>query len=504
MAQIIKHRRGSIASVKGSTSRKGELIIATGSINDLQGPFVFIGNDDGQGLYNSVSKIYAGASAPTLSNLTYGSVLDGTPFYSTDEHSLYILNNTGNGGNTKIDLSGNLEGNTISGVTINNLESTNVTASFVSASFVGDGGGLYGIPATGITGLNLSKIYSGSVQVSTDSVSETITLSGGTINLENNTYINNSTLYVSEISGDNGAYVNIFSSDYAQLSSNNSYIFVNNLGAHLQNDDSALSGVTARNNGQVEVTGSLSVGGGNFIVDGSTGDIRTSGSITMKGNITIGDNMTGDTINLNAEISSSLIPSGTLLFDLGSTTNKWNNLYVGTVNADNINLGSVSFSGLTQDRVVFVGESGSLVDNSGFTFTFDGGPGDNVLTAPIIRASNDGNGTNFLIGNDMWLGDINEGNATRFMGNEDNAIAKIYLGNNSTNNYLEANYNDVTLKANNNLNLISQNNHVYLESYDGTVYINDNSGNNTRIGGQTYMNNNLHGSMKNSEGTNYI
>ena len=43
MAQIIKHRRGRIESLKNTTARNGELIIASGSISDLQGPFIFIG-----------------------------------------------------------------------------------------------------------------------------------------------------------------------------------------------------------------------------------------------------------------------------------------------------------------------------------------------------------------------------------------------------------------------------------------------------------------------------
>ena len=692
MAQIIKHRRGSIDSVKNSTSRKGELIMATGSIGNLNGPFVFIGTDEGSGLYSPASKLYAGSAAPTLNATTYGTTLDGTPFYAESEKSLYILNNS-NVGNSKLDLTGNIEGNTISGVTINDLESTNVTASFVSASFKGSGAGLYGIPATGITGLNLSKIYSGSVQVSTDSDAGTITLSGGTVNIENDTYINNSTLYANNINGNaaNGGYVDIYSenysqlnynnqnyvwldsdgawietntgdinlrsynsgqmylntdggegnvtignnsndlylntsniyinntfqmyhdgamylqdndgtgiemssgnyvkikhssdsshfyannnyaemfsndgidvytnsgnlwvynnsgnvnissydngtlylntdggeghvnignggneiqgnttitnfsaSDYAQLESNSSYVFVEAEGAYIQNDAGGVAGFTARPNAIAEVTGSLEVAGGKFVVDGTTGDIRTSGSITMKGNITIGDSLSGDTINLNAGISSSLIPSGTLLFDLGSNTNKWDNIYVGTVNADNINLGSVSFSGLTQDRVVFVGESGSLVDNGGFTFAYNGDYGDNVLEAPIIRASNNGSGYNFQVGDDMWIGDINQANAMMFKGVENENYSKVYLGNSTPNNYLSSEYGTVYLSSNNNLNLYSQNDSVDIESYDGTIYLNTDSGNNVRIGGNTYIQNrNLHVDMiwDYSDGSNYL
>ena len=170
MAQIIKHRRGLIGGVKNLTARNGELIIASGSISDLAGPFVFIGSpnaiDEGvAGAFNSISKLYTGTAAPTITAATYGSALDGTPYYASGNKSLYILNNS-NVGNTQIDLTGNIEGNTISGVTITKLNSTNVTASFVSASFKGDGTGIYNIPSSGVTGLELNKIYQGTVTAS--------------------------------------------------------------------------------------------------------------------------------------------------------------------------------------------------------------------------------------------------------------------------------------------------------------------------------------------------
>jgi hypothetical protein len=132
MAQIIKHRRGSLEILKNTTARNGELIIATGSINDLSGPFIFIGSpaigDEGvAGAFKAVSKMYQGANAPTISAGSYGSTLDGTPFYASGENKLYILNNDGAGGNIKLNLVGNIEGNTISGVTITNLTSTTAT-----------------------------------------------------------------------------------------------------------------------------------------------------------------------------------------------------------------------------------------------------------------------------------------------------------------------------------------------------------------------------------------
>ena len=133
MAQIIKHRRGSIDSVVATSAKKGELIMATGSIGNMNGPWIFIGHTDGvNGGYNSVSKIYQGTAAPSITVGSYGSTIDGTPFYATGDKTLYILNKDGN---TAIDLTGNIEGNVISGVTINNITGSRASFStYVSAS----------------------------------------------------------------------------------------------------------------------------------------------------------------------------------------------------------------------------------------------------------------------------------------------------------------------------------------------------------------------------------
>lgn len=127
MAQIIKHRRGSITQLKDVTARIGELVVATGSISDLNGPMVFVGETEGvAGAYRPLSKIYQGTAAPTITVGSHGSVIDGTPFYATGNKTLYILSKDGN---TDIDLTGNIEGNLISGVTINNLTGTTIDIS---------------------------------------------------------------------------------------------------------------------------------------------------------------------------------------------------------------------------------------------------------------------------------------------------------------------------------------------------------------------------------------
>ena len=148
MAQIIKHRRGSIGSVKTTTARNAELIVASGSISDLSGPFVLIGSptitDEGvAGAHVAVSKIYTGTNAPTIVTATYGSVLDGTPFYSTNDQALYVLGNAGAGGNTNMDLTGNLEGRSVTKLTIDQLNgSVNVTGSVIISQNISASGNI--------------------------------------------------------------------------------------------------------------------------------------------------------------------------------------------------------------------------------------------------------------------------------------------------------------------------------------------------------------------------
>jgi hypothetical protein len=175
MAQIIKNRRGSIGNAKDITTQNGEIVVASGSIGDLSGPFLLVGSptlsDNGlSGVYKPASKIYTGNSVPTILSASYGNVLDGTPFYAVGSNTLYILSSAGN---TTMNLAGNINGNTL----------TNLTASgSFSGSFQGDGGGLTNISASSIVGLNLSRISTGSVTASVDVGATTFQVASGSSN----------------------------------------------------------------------------------------------------------------------------------------------------------------------------------------------------------------------------------------------------------------------------------------------------------------------------------
>jgi hypothetical protein len=60
-----------------------------------------------------------------------------------------------------------------------------------------------------------------------------------------------------------------------------------------------------------------------------TGNANIGGNLTVGGQLQIGD-ATSDTVNVVASLSSSLIPQTTNVFDLGSATKIWRDLYIST------------------------------------------------------------------------------------------------------------------------------------------------------------------------------
>lgn len=105
MAQIIKHRRGSIANVGNITPiNAGEIILGTGSIGNLVGPVLFVGDSSS---YKAVPQLYYGSSAPNISSY---SQLEGVSFYETSSKNLFILKAAGN---QRLDLAGAVSGSAI-------------------------------------------------------------------------------------------------------------------------------------------------------------------------------------------------------------------------------------------------------------------------------------------------------------------------------------------------------------------------------------------------------
>ena len=79
-------------------------------------------------------------------------------------------------------------------------------------------------------------------------------------------------------------------------------------------------------------------------------------------------------------------------------------------------------AGLNQE--IQFNDSGSLGSNSGLTFNKSTG----YFKAPIIESTNNGNGTNFKIGDDAWIGDVNAADTIRIAGQQNVNNAYIQFG----------------------------------------------------------------------------
>ena len=109
MAQIIKHRRGGLESVKDATKRAGELLVITGSTGISAGNgsgLLFVGIDGST--VTPANKILTGSTTPTLTGGSYDTSVDGLPFYNTSQNKLYILQNTG--ANIEVQATANTNG----------------------------------------------------------------------------------------------------------------------------------------------------------------------------------------------------------------------------------------------------------------------------------------------------------------------------------------------------------------------------------------------------------
>ena len=118
------------------------------------------------------------------------------------------------------------------------------------------------------------------------------------------------------------------------------------------------------NTGSLYLKGGISASG-----DISASNLYVSGNVKIDGKITVG-NETGDTLNIVASLSSSLIPSDHKAFDIGSDSKWYKNLYIETISASFISgaiagIGSLEiFSQSVDNRLDRVEASSSLYDNA--------------------------------------------------------------------------------------------------------------------------------------------
>ena len=328
MAQIIKQRRGSITQLKDVTARISELVVATGSIGNLNGPFLFVGETEGvAGAYRPISKIYQGAAAPTIAVGSYGSVLDGTPFYASGNKSLYILSQAGN---SRMDFTGNIEGNTISNVTITSLTGSNANyENLTGTTFTSTNSNI-----TSLTGSNASIT----------NISGT-TISGSYGRIVNDLSVGGYTTLIGETSIYNNLYI---------------------------------TGNTIQT-GSIDLTGNVSLGG-NIYIGNQTSDLvvfggEVSSSIlpTVHNAFDLGSpSLNWRNIHVSGTAYVDTLEARQVNFsDLGILNDLTvsGNTYLGNQTSDvTVISGSIYNSQLTNNRVLIAGVDGVIEDDANFTF----------------------------------------------------------------------------------------------------------------------------------------
>jgi hypothetical protein len=154
----------------------------------------------------------------------------------------------------------------------------------------------------------------------------------------------------------------------------------------------AISGDTISLTSNASVGGNLTltgnyVGSGNFTNTGTgyfggnvtaNTDLAVNGTFNAAGDVNLG-NATSDTVTFISRVDSSIIPSADSTYNLGSTTEEWQNLYIdGTAEIDQLNADSVDIDSGTIDNTVI----GGTTPVAG-TFTTLTANGDATLNANV-------------------------------------------------------------------------------------------------------------------------
>jgi hypothetical protein len=276
MAQIIKHRRGSIQNIGSISFNAGELVIGSGSIGTLNGPVAFIG-DPASSAYRPVPQIYSGSTAPTVTS----SYFNGISFYATSDKNLYILQS---GSNLRLDLAGGVSGSPITPSSITTAGNISASAMYLSSTFTVVGLTTEGnvtasniFASNNVTATSISASYA-FLSVASGSFSGSFTGSfvGTASYATSASYAFNSTTASYAATATSGAYaVNATSASFASTASYVNTLFQTVTITGSINAQTASIG-TLTTTGNVTIGGNLTVNGGTTIVSSSVVDIGTS------------------------------------------------------------------------------------------------------------------------------------------------------------------------------------------------------------------------------------
>jgi len=122
--------------------------------------------------------------------------------------------------------------------------------------------------------------------------------------------------------------------------------------------DSVLADATPQLGGNLDLNSRNITGTGNIDI---TGTITASGNIIANGNITLGDG-SNDVITIAGEVAGNIVPDTNEVWNLGSTTKKWKEVWISQLNVENqITAERINASVIADDStVVFDAITGSV------------------------------------------------------------------------------------------------------------------------------------------------
>ena len=337
MAQIIKLRRGTLAQLNSVTLQNGELGVVTSSVSNIGDSVlktaIVAGHSDGTNRL-SIARIITGNATPDLSGVTGGSNFNDMLYHETDAKTLYVLNT---GGNTNLDLTGNIKDREIGGA-------LDVTGRLDAQA---------GLQVTGSLSVSGNGTFGGNLTFG-DADTDLVTFSA---DIGSNLLPNTDDTY--DIGSATQAWQDLFLegditlSDAGAVQSTAGNLTVDSKAATLVLDGHTGVDIDASNSGKVSIDGAggIDIGVAADVaidIDSAALDIDASGAITIDGTSTFSLDAAGNT---NIDTSTGTISVGTansgIAVNIGHSTSEvtiGDNL---TVNGDAAFTGDLTVNGTT-------------------------------------------------------------------------------------------------------------------------------------------------------------
>jgi hypothetical protein len=300
---------------------------------------------------------------------------------------------------------------------------------YFSANTIDIGGGTIGLHDT--LGFTFTTPGGNPQYMMPNGASTSNTFTSSTVTIQGNLAVNGNITTISNVSGQyilgSGQFLTGLPASYSNI---NVKAYTESMG--FQNYGNV--NVAAYLGGAVTVGGNLTVQG-NLIVQGTTTTLNSTTLDVTDLNITVAKGAA----SAAAANGAGLTVDGagaTLLYT--NATDSWNinkaflsNSYINTTG--NIVAASATVGAVEAAGMIYANSTASSTSTTTGALRVAGGIGvvGNVW-ADRIHATSNGNGTNFRVGDDLWLGDINVANTMRLMGAQDNTQAFIRFGNTNT------------------------------------------------------------------------